>query len=296
MTNPAIHRRTLLAGAAGLGLAAALPIARAAAADKITELEAQHDITIGLYARNLRTGATLSHRADQRFPHCSVFKALAVAALLGDRRPHLRGVLERGVHYPPSALLPHSPFLEECLERGVVPTGAEVCRATLQLSDNAAGNWVLSQVDGPAGATAFFRRHGDRITRMDRWETELNSAVPGDERDTTTPTAIAKSYVGLLVGSTLRPAERQLLRTWMLGNTTSDERFRAGLPRGWRLADKTGSGDYGVANDVGVAWTDRDVPVVIAAFTRSDRKDAPTTDPAVLAELARISAATVVTD
>jgi beta-lactamase class A len=305
MTQPAhttkidpagLSRRTLLAGAAGLGLALTLPAARAAAADRITELERRHDITIGLYARNLVTGATLGHRTEERFPHCSVFKALAVAALLDDRRPHQRGILERRVHYAPQSLVDYSPFLEECLERGVVPTGAEVCRATLQFSDNGAGNWVLSAVDGPAGATRFVRRIGDRVTRMDRWETELNSAVPGDPRDTSSPRAIAETFTGLLVGRSLRPADRHRLRTWMLGNQTSDTRFRAGLPEGWRLADKTGGGAYGVSNDVGVAWTDRDVPVVIAAFTRSDREDAPTTDPAVLAELARISAATVVDD
>lgn len=305
MTQPAhttkidpvgLSRRTLIAGAAGLGLALTLPAARAAAADRITELEHRHDITIGLYARNLVTGATLGHRTEERFPHCSVFKALAVAALLDDRRPHQRGILELGVHYAPQSLVDYSPFMEECLERGVVPTGAEVCRATLQLSDNGAGNWVLSAVDGPAGATRFVRRLGDRVTRMDRWETELNSAVPGDPRDTSSPRAIAETFTGLLVGRSLRPTDRHRLRTWMLGNQTSDTRFRAGLPEGWRLADKTGGGAYGVSNDVGVAWTDRDVPVVIAAFTRSDREDAPTTDPAVLAELARISAATVVDD
>jgi beta-lactamase class A len=302
MTQPAhtsrslpahLSRRTLIAGAAGLGLALTLPAARAAAADRISELERQHDITIGLYARNLGTGATLGHRTEERFPHCSVFKALAVAALLDDRRPHQRGILERGVHYAPQSLVDYSPFLEECLERGITPTGADVCRATLQLSDNGAGNWVLSAVDGPAGATRFVRRHGDRVTRMDRWETELNSAEPGNLQDTSTPRAMADTFVGILLGSTLRPAERRRLTTWMLGNQTSDDRFRAGLPEGWRLADKTGGGAYGVSNDVGVAWTVRDVPVVIAAFTRSDRADAETTDPAVLAELARISAATV---
>lgn len=296
MTNPALTRRTLLAGAAALGVALTLPAARAAAADRFTELELNHDIKIGLYAQNLATGETLAHRPGERFPHCSVFKTLAVAALLDDRRPHLRGVLDRGVHYAPGSLVDYSPFLTECVDRGKVPTGAEVCRAALQLSDNGAGNWILSMVDGPAGATRFVRRLGDQVTRMDRWETELNSAHPGDERDTTTPAAIAKTYTELLTGRALRPAQRHRLRTWMLGNKTSDERFRAGLPDGWRLADKTGSGGYGSANDVGVAWTDRGVPVVIAAFTRTDREDAETIDSAIIAELARISAATLVQD
>ncbi len=291
---PALSRRTLIAGAAGLGVALTLPAARAAAADRITELEHQHDITIGLYARNLTTGATLGHRTEDRFPHCSVFKALAVAALLDDRRPHQRGVLERAMHYAPKTLVDHSPFMLECLDRGIVPTGADLCQATLQLSDNGAGNWVLSMIEGPAGATRFVRHLGNQVTRLDRWETELNSALPGDPRDTSSPRAIADTFTGLLIGRSLRPADRHRLKTWMLGNQTSDDRFRAGLPDGWRLADKTGGGAYGVSNDVGIAWTDRDVPVVIAAFTRSDREDAPTTDPAVLAELARVSARTVV--
>jgi beta-lactamase class A len=39
--------------------------------------------------------------------------------------------------------------------------------------------------------TAFLRQIGDNVTRLDRWETELNEALPGDARDTTTPASMA---------------------------------------------------------------------------------------------------------
>ncbi|MGW7056186.1 serine hydrolase [Streptomyces sp. NPDC054887] len=46
------------------------------------------------------------------------------------------------------------------------------------------------------------------------------------------------------------------LTGWLLANTTSDEKFRAGF-KGWTVADKTGSGSYGNTNDVGIVWTRR---------------------------------------
>jgi beta-lactamase class A len=52
----------------------------------------------------------------------------------------------------------------------------------------------------------------------------------------------------------LRPASRRQLTNWMLATQTSGARLRAGLPAGWRLADKTGAGDQGSNNDVGVFW------------------------------------------
>lgn len=291
----AVPRRRVL----GLGLAAAVAVpaitlpahaepARSARVDAVAELERRYDLTIGLYAADLgdSTGRReLRHRDDQRFPICSVFKGFAAAAVLRDRIRSDRQ-LDRRLHWRESDVVDNSPITGARVADGM--TIAEVCDAALRYSDNTAGNLLLGLIGGPGGVTRFARSIGDRRTRLDRWETELNSATPGDVRDTTTPGAAGASYAQLLVGSALDPGDRWLLRAWMQGNTTSATRFRAGLPAGWTLADKTGGGEYAVNNEVGIAWSPGGTPLLIAAFTRSDDPDR-TTDNEVMVDLARLA-------
>lgn len=252
--------------------------------DAIAALERDYNTTIGLAAMNLHTGTRLAHRAGERFPMLSVFKVLAAAAVLRDHDVHGE-TLDRRVWFPPADVLEYAPVAAEHVDTGM--TVAQMCTAALQLSDNTAGNLLLREIGGPRGLSAFARSLGDRATRLDRWEPDLNTALPGDDRDTTTPAAIARTFARLLVGHALAPRDRRRLRAWMEDNQTSAGRFRAGLPEGWRLADKTGAGDYATNNDVGVAWTPSGTPVVIAALTRRDESDADR-DNAVLADIARL--------
>jgi beta-lactamase class A len=99
----------------------------------------------------------------------------------------------------------------------------------------------------------------------------LNSAVPGDPRDTSTPEALGGGYRDLLTGDALAPLQRGQLEDWMRANETSS--MRAGLPPGWTTADKTGSGDYGSTNDVGVAYDPAGRRILLAMMTRSQVND-----------------------
>jgi len=293
-----LARRGLLR--AGLALASAAVVAStgtaAAAASapatgepgELGDLERDYGARLGVYARNVRTGQVLAHRAGERFAHCSVFKAFAAAAVLRERSGC--APLDKVIHYPPHDILPNSPRTEEHQETGM--TVADLCAAAIQYSDNTAGNLLLRQLGGPAGLTGFFRSLGDRVSRQDRWEPELNTAVPGDLRDTTTPETVATSLERLTLGRALPAVDRERLVTWMKGNSTSGARFRAGLPEGWTLADKTGTGSYASAHDIGVAWTTRRTPVVLAVLSAKDEKDAPV-DEALIREAARIVARTV---
>ncbi|PSK95553.1 beta-lactamase class A [Haloactinopolyspora alba] len=254
--------------------------------DAVHRLERAYDTTIGLAAANLATGARLVHRAGDRFPILSVFKTLAVAAVLRDHDLHGE-TLRRRVWFPPADVLEYAPVASEHVDTGM--TIEQMCAAVLHLSDNTAGNLLLREVGGPQGQTAFVRSLGDRTTRLDRWEVALNTAIPGDVRDTTSPAAIARTFARLLTGTALHRHDRARLRQWMLENRTGDARLRAGLPDGWRVADRTGTGAYGTANDVGVAWNPAGEPVVIAALTRRDDQDA-TADETVLADVAGLVA------
>ena len=118
----------------------------------------------------------------------------------------------------------------------------------------------------PLLVTAYARSLGDKFTRLDRFEPDLNEATPGDPRDTTTPDAMLKTMQKIVTGRALTPASRDEITRWLKANKTGDSKLRAGLPAGWRVGDKTGGGGYGSNNDIGVLWPPGRAPVLITSF------------------------------
>ena len=212
----------------------------------------------------LGTGRVVGHRADERFPLCSTFKVLASAAALA-RVDAGRESLDRRILFSAADLVPYSPITKDRVG-GDGMTLAEICRAALTYSDNTAGNLILASLGGPAGVTAFARSIGDPVTRLDRTETTLNEAAPGDPRDTTTPAAFAADLRALVLGTALSPRSREQLAEWMVANTTGAAKLRAEVPRDWRVGDKTAAGDRGTVNDVAVLWPPNRAPIVVAVY------------------------------
>jgi beta-lactamase class A len=213
----------------------------------------------------LDTGSELhaTLHGDDRFPMCSTFKFLAAAAVL-KRVDEGKEKLDRRVVYTKDDLVEYSPTTGKHVGDGM--TMAEICEAAMTLSDNTAGNLILASLGGPQGFTAFARSIGDPVTRLDRIETALNEAVPGDPRDTTTPNAMLKNVQALVLGDVLSAPSKQHLTQWLLGNKTGDTRLRARLPAGWRVGDKTGSGERGSTNDIGVVWPAGRKPIVVTIY------------------------------
>ena len=225
-----------------------------------------------MYAVNFESRRTVSRLDGEMFAMCSTFKTYACARVLqmverGERS------LDQMVMVEPDGIVANSPVTGP--RAGGEMTLAELCQAMLQVSDNTAANLVLRTIGGPQAITAFARSIGDDRTRLDRWETELNSAVPGDPRDTSTPYALGNGFRRLLAGDVLAPPQRQRLEDWMRANQTSS--MRAGLPPGWTSADKTGSGDYGSTNDVGIVYGPEGQRILLALMTRS-RADDPNSE------------------
>ncbi|MER7578510.1 class A beta-lactamase [Kitasatospora sp. NPDC097691] len=249
----------------------------------LAALEQEHGVRLGVFAQNVSTGETVRYRADELFPICSVFKTLAAAAVLRDL-DHDGEFLAQRIHYTHDDITRSGGEDSSTVTKGHLADGmtvAELCKAAIDHSDNTAGNLLLRELGGPTAVTGFCRSIGDRITRLDRWESELNSAEPDRITDTTTPRAVARTYRRLALGHALPRAKREQLTTWLRGNTTSTNRFRKGLPADWALADKTGSGRYGTANDVGIAWTPSGAPVVLAVLTTKPDEAAVRDEPVV---------------
>ena len=247
-------------------------------------LEAEFGSRIGVYAIDTGSDDEIAYRADERFAYASTFKALAAAAVL---QKNDIADLDRVVTFSSDELITHSPVTELHVESGM--TLGELAEAAVRVSDNTAGNLLLEELDGPAGFTTALRAVGDDVTQAVRWEAGLNDGVPGDPRDTTSPRAFATDLREFALGDTLTSEKRELLVDWMSGNATGDTLIRAGVPADWTVADKSGSGGYGVRNNIAVVWPPGREPIVLAVLTTRDSPDA-TRDDAVVARAASIVA------
>jgi beta-lactamase class A len=269
-----INRRQFLA-ATGASLAGARSMSgpnQAFAADEpgpalaaiLRQLETESGGRLGVAMLDTATGARTGQRADERFPMCSTFKVLAVGAVL-KRVDAGKEELTRRIRFGQSDLVSYSPATEGHVG-GSGMSVAELCDAAVTRSDNTAANLLLASLGGPAELTAFVRTLGDQVTRLDRIEPDLNEAVDGDPRDTTTPNAMLADLRSLVTGPALSPRSRDQLISWLVGNKTGDTRLRAGWPTGWRIGDKTGTGSHGTSNDVAVFWLPQRAPIMVAVY------------------------------
>jgi beta-lactamase class A len=251
-TFPALSRRQALIGLGTLPLLGIVESAHAVdpPAQRIAALEKKIGGRVGIYLRDITGRVLVAHRAGERFPMCSTFKFLLAAAAL-KRVDQGQMTLDQVLNYSEADLLSYAPVTKANVAKGGLPL-AELCAAAVTVSDNTAANVILRALGGPQGFTAFVRSIGDQDTRLDRIEPELNSAIPGDPRDTTTPQAIGEDLSRLLSGSALAPASQQMLENWMIASKTGLKRLRAGLPNGWIIGDKTGSGANNTANVIAI--------------------------------------------
>lgn len=217
--------------------------AHEATVSKVKEAESQLQARVGYAELDLSSGRLLTgYRSAERFPMMSTFKVLLCGAVLS-RVDAGEEKLDRRIDYRQQDLVEYSPVTEKHLSDGL--TVAELCAAAITLSDNTAANLLLATLGGPQGLTAFLRRSGDRTSRLDRWETALNEALPGDARDTTTPEAMAQTLRQLLTGNVLSAASQRQLQRWMVDDKVAGPLLRSALPAGWFIADKTGAGNRG---------------------------------------------------
>jgi beta-lactamase class A len=261
-----LHQLTRRAVALGLA-AGALSMRGSAvhAADaKLAALETRSGGRLGLYALDTGSGRSVGWREDERFAMCSTFKWLLAAQLLSAVDAGTAHLDETSV-FGAQDLLEYAPVTRAHVADGALSLGA-LAEAAVTLSDNTAANVLLRRLGGPATLTAFARRLGDPVTRLDRTEPELNENAPGDPRDTTSPRAMAGSLREALLGTTLTPASRQQLLAWLRACRTGGRRLRAGLPEGWTVGDKTGTGSRGAVNDVAIAHPAGGAPLVLTAY------------------------------
>jgi len=241
---------------------------------------------IGVYAENFSTGAKITWRADERFVMCSTFKASLAACVL-TRVDRGEDHLDQMISYGRKDLFDYAPVAKQNLAKGAMSV-VKMCQAAVELSDNTCANQLLARIGGPAALTAFWRSTGDAITRLDHYELELNRSPPGDPHDTTTPAAMAGNLRRFALGAVLSPASREHLTGWMLDCKTGDNRLRGGLPKDWKIGDKTGNNGKDASGDIAVVWPRPNTPAVICAYTQGGTPTAAQLE-AVFAAIGRLA-------
>jgi beta-lactamase class A len=267
----------------------------ALAADALAGLEARAGGRLGVTLLDTGSGRRWAHRGDERFGLCSTFKLPLAGAVL---QAIDQGRLQADTRMPlrREDRVPHMPSTQAWLTRGWA-TPLALAEAAQRNSDNLAANVLLRALGGPEGFTRWLRAQGDPVTRIDRYEPEMNRVLAGDEQDTSSPAAFAELVGHLCTGSALKPASRTRLIAWMQATRTGQRRLRAGLPAAWRAGNKTGTGFNADMpdriNDTAIFWPPGRKPWVLACFYEGPAKSTEWVRPqdeAVLATVGRLAA------
>lgn len=269
-----MDRRAMVA----LSLAAALASpARAAGAERrLKEIHKRIGGRLGVHVLDSQSGRRIAYDDGSRYAMASTFKLPLAAALLW-QVDHGAFRLTHPLAIRNEDLKPNSPVVEAKLKAGATQMNiTELCSAVIVHSDNAAANVLLAGIGGPPAFTQFMRSLGDTTTRLDRTETELNSNVPGDPRDTTTPRAMVDALLRIFTQDVLSLTSRAMLIDWLAASGTGLDRVRAGVPRSWPSGDKTGTGANGAVNDLCLLYPPGRRPIFVAVYMSESTLDVKT--------------------
>jgi beta-lactamase class A len=258
------RRELLVAAAAGSIAPGAFAAPRGGRA--LAQIHKRIGGRLGVHVLDSQSGRRFGIDENSRYAMASTFKLPLAAAFLWqvDRKAF---TLEHALAISKKDLLANSPTVEAKLAAGAESmTIRELAAAAVVASDNAAANVLLRGIGGPPALTAFFATLDDKVSRLDRFEPELNSNLPGDERDTTSPRAMVDSMLKIFTQDVLSLPSRALLIDWMAASRTGLTRVRAGLPRSWVPGDKTGTGENGAVNDIAIAYPPKRRPIFIAVY------------------------------
>jgi len=287
---PSADRRSVLTGLTAMSLVgctarggATASMSAAPEVFDLSALERDHGGRLGFVARDTASGRTLAWRGEERFVYCSTFKMYLAAATL-IRAQNGQEDLDRQVPITRADMTNHAPVTEPAI--GSTLSIEQLMKGTVEVSDNPAANLLLKAMGGLGPMQVFYRSLGDTTTRVDRFEPEMNR-LDGD-KDTIQPLQSAANIQRLFLSADtpLNTASQTKLLQWMFDAPTGMARIKAGVPAGWRVAHKTGTGGYGPTNDIGVLYPPTGAPIIVAAYYHA-AKDDPANE-AVIAEATRL--------
>jgi beta-lactamase class A len=168
-------------------------------------------------------------------------------------------------------------------------------------SDNTACDVLINRAGGAKEVTQILTEAGAKGIRVDRPEGTLQpeslhiARYLTDPRDTATPEGMVDLLQKLYSGNLLSKNSTAVLLEDLFNCKSGSNRIRAGLPAGWTLAHKTGtgidvSGQNTATNDVGIMVGPRGETIYIAVFTKGSKAKIEVRE-ALIAEIAAKAAA-----
>ena len=264
-----------------------VPLADAHSLENSMEaLEMAHNGKVAVFAINLQNGKEAAYRADERMAYCSTFKVLLAAEVMKGKS---LAEMDEVIRYTDDDLVRFSPITEKNTSNGM--TVRELCEAALRVSDNTAANLLLKEIGGPDALRQRLREAGDEVSLPEMDEPMLNVVHSGEVHDTSTARQMVMNYRKYLLTDDILPCEkRNIVLEYMKGNAATAKLRAAVVPANCIVADKSGSGPYGIRNDVGIIYDNEDdkAPVIVGIFTSHEDIDSPA-DNALVAEAARLA-------
>lgn len=259
--------------------------ARAAVEAEIARIARASGGEVGVLARHLESGLTLSLNESEAFPMASTFKVAVAGAVLA-RVDAGNLSLEQMIVIDPALVLSSEGIAEIFPFPGVSASVHNLIESMLTRSDNTATNVLTQLAGGPAAVTAWVKNVGVEGMRIDGdtngivgrfaglppssesvelqlkkliaanpdfqdLDSKPNAKFDDDPRDTTTPKAMVLLLSKIVDAHILSPVSTEVLTGSMQRCITGLKRLRAMLPSGTDVKDKTGT-IGGTVNDVGI--------------------------------------------
>ena len=284
---------------------------------------------VGICVLEERGGEALCVQGDERFQLQSVMKLVVSAAVfdaVDGRRLRLDDVI---TVRPEDASPGPQDFANIVRERGSYQATVEqlVARSIID-SDSTSIDVLIEKLGGIVAVQEFLRRKAIEGISVDRDERRLQSESVGlgwrpeyaaddvferavaalpeaardraardylaDTRDTATPLGMARFLRALTAGALLAPDSTEKLIAIMGRTATGVDRLKAGLPAGWALAHKTGTGRtwkgiVSATNDVGIVTAPDGGKIAVAVFING-ASSAPADQAAIIAGVSRLVA------
>lgn len=282
--------------------------------DELSALALAYGEEVGIAVTDLDQGWTAGVDPDGVYPQQSVSKlwvAIAVLKAADEGRLELdRTVLltdaDRSVFFQPVAY--------NIGPQGYATTIEALLRRAIVQSDNAANDRLMREVGGPEAVAEALDGLGLKGVTVGAYERDLQAKVAGlvwrpeygvgwnfqaareqlsraereraleaylaEPMDGAQPAAIARALAALKKGELLSPASTDRLLTLMEEVRTGPRRLKGGLPPGWSIGHKTGTGqDYRGAsvgiNDVGLLTAPDGRIYAVAVMMRRTWKPVP---------------------
>ncbi len=262
--------------------------------------------SIGIGVLDLNTGESWYHNRKQRFPMQSVYKlpiAIAVLKFVDEKKISLdRLITIDKENFAPG----NSPIVKEIKGNRAQFTVRDLLVRAMSVSDNTASDALVRSIGGPSKVNEILVKlkiHNIRVDRLERqiqpdsvglgsplpewsdtktFEAAIQQAPTSDKqiglkkyltdpRDTATPEGLIDLLAKLQKQQLLSSDSTALLLQIMTNSPSGQKRLKAGLPKNWSIAHKTGTGAevLGVGsatNDVGIISSPNGKHIAIAVF------------------------------